>query len=158
MQYTGEKPVDPLSVHIHSFGAAELADGGRTNAFALYEDDGTSNNYQNGEFQRTDLRFRQTSDTVRFEVETESGDGQYRSVRERAYQLHFRGVLGTVTSVRLDGQEVPRVGAPEAGRTASWTTDDATGAIVVSLPRTSKRLFSVEVATRPGDAACAAHC
>jgi alpha-glucosidase len=158
MQHTGEKPVDPLSVHVHSFAAAELADGERTNAFDLYEDDGTSNGYQNGKFQRTHLRFRQTTDTVKLEVEAESGDGQYRSVRERAYRLHFRGVLGTVTSVRLDGKEIPRSSASEPGRNASWTTDEATGAMVVSLPRTSTRSFAVEFSTRPGDAACAAYC
>jgi alpha-glucosidase (family GH31 glycosyl hydrolase) len=157
MQHTGEKPVDPLSVHVYSFSAAEAAESEHTSAFSLYEDDGISTDYEKGKFQRTQLRFRQTGDAVRFEVETESGDGRYLSVPERAYRLHFRGFLGTVKAVRVDGKEIPQAGVPESARRASWSIDEASGTIVVSIPRAATRPFAVEFATGPASV-CAGNC
>ena len=92
MQYTGEKPVDPLSVQVYGFAPEELADGERMSEFSLYEDDGISTAYQNGEFQRTHLRFRQSRDAARFAMKAESGDGYYWSLPERAYRLQFHGL------------------------------------------------------------------
>src|SRR5262249_45505160 len=60
MQYTAEKPVDPLTVHVYSFAAEDTAEDAQTGEFELYEDDGRSNDYQNGKFQRTHLRFEQS--------------------------------------------------------------------------------------------------
>ena len=93
MQYTAEKPVDPLSVQrlrLRSAGYRRWRRG--HNEFSLYEDDGISTDYQNGKFQRTRLRFRQSRDAVRFEVEAQSGDGQYWSAARRAYRLQFHGL------------------------------------------------------------------
>ena len=56
MQYTGEKPVDPLSVDVYGF-APKTSPAPRQSEFSLYEDDGLTNAYQRGEFQRTPLRF-----------------------------------------------------------------------------------------------------
>lgn len=92
MQYTAEKPVDPLTVDVYSFGAGDTATQTRSNAFELYEDDGRSNDYQSGKFQRTRLRFVQSKSAVRFEISAASGDRRYWAVSERAYVLRFHGV------------------------------------------------------------------
>ena len=110
MQYTGEKPLDLLSVHVYGFAPADLAGNTRTSAFSLYEDDGLSIAYQSGEFQRTHLRFSQTGKGVRFDVTPESGDGAFQSVSRRGYRLQFHGIEGAVNVVRLDGKTIPADG------------------------------------------------
>jgi alpha-glucosidase len=155
MQYTGQKPVDPLSVHVYSFAPLDLAGGRRTSAFALYEDDGLSIAYRSGKFQRTDLRLSQTIETVRFDVTPESGDGVFQNVAGRGYRLQFHGFEGAVNLVRLDGQairEAPADGGDGAG--AAWSRNEWSGDVSVFLPPPAPRAFTVEFATeRRGDPA-----
>jgi alpha-glucosidase len=156
MQHTGEKPVDPLSIQVYSFAPKDVVDGERTNEFSLYEDDGISTDYQDGKFQRTRLQFRQSRDAVRFKIEAQSGDGRYWSVARRAYRLQFHGLQGAVTTVTVDGKDIPQAGAQGSPRSASWSTD-ATGNVVVSIPKSSKRAFAVEFAIRQAPA-CSDQC
>jgi hypothetical protein len=153
MQYTGEKPVDPLSVHVYGFAPADLAGEAKTSAFSLYEDDGLSIAYRNGEFQRTDLRLRQTEAAVRFDVTPESGDGTFQSVARRGYRLHFHGIDGAVKLVRLDGQAIPEAdGDSDAGARAAWSSNEWSGDVSVFIPPSAARGFTVEFATeRRGD-------
>jgi alpha-glucosidase len=144
MQHTAEKPVDPLTVHVYSFSAEDAAEDLQSNEFSLYEDDGRSNDYQSGKFQRTALRFEQSKDAVRFEIKAESGDGRYWAVPARAYTLRFHGVHAPVKGVQLDGQDIPR-GDARSG--ASWRTDEKSGDVIVIIPRSSKRAFTVTFAT-----------
>ena len=146
MQYTAEKPVDPLSVHIYCFAAENLVSESRTSAFSLYEDDGISTAYKQGQFGRTNLRFQQTRVSVGFDIDVVSGDGSYRSVARRGYQLHFHGVRSAVNHILLNGKAIARVAnsSPEA---ANWTMDDSTGDIVISIPPSAGRVFKVEFTT-----------
>jgi alpha-glucosidase len=146
MQHTGEKPVDPLFVHVYSFGAEEMRGGARKNEFELYEDDGVSNEYRKRKFQRTKLRFAQSNDTVRFEIRAESGDRRYWAVSSRAYVLRFHGIHAPVRDVRLDGKGIPRA-AKEPRTGAYWELEDKSGDVIVSIPRSSKRKFAVQFAT-----------
>lgn len=141
MQYTAEKPVDPLSVHVYSFAAEDLGSEARTGTFSLYEDDGISKAYEQGQFERAALLFRQTRESVRFEVQSVGGDGNYRSIAQRGYQLHFHGFRGPVTRVLLNRSEIAR--APSR-QTATWTMDDSTGEIVISIPPSADRTVNVE--------------
>jgi len=153
MQHTDEKPIDELAVHVYGFGSDDIATETRTGAFDLYEDDGLSNDYQNGKFQRTRLRFEQSKETTRFAIETESGDGRFRVVPARAYALHFHGVRAPGGEVRLNGKAIPRSddqGAARGG--ASWRTDER-GDVIVAIPRSSRRTVEVELAGGPADVA-----
>jgi alpha-glucosidase len=143
MQYTAQKPVDPLSVQIYSFAADELESSPRKTAFSLYEDDGISNAYRRGQFDRTTLRFHQTKNTIRLTVASASGDGVYRSAPQRSYQLHFHGFHSPVNSVMLDGKEIKR-SSSGSSHVATWTADSTTGDIMVSLPSKPDRTFEVE--------------
>jgi alpha-glucosidase len=147
MQYTGEKPLDLLSVHVYGFAPADLAGSTRTSEFSLYEDDGLSIAYQSGEFQRTHLRFSQTGTGARFEVSSESGDGAFQSVTRRGYRLQFHGIEGAVNVVRLDGKEIPADGAESGGTQAAWSKDEWTGEISVFIPRSARHALTVEFAT-----------
>ena len=145
MQYTAEKAIDPLSVYVYSFANEDLGAEARTSEFALYEDDGISNAYQHGEFERTYLRFKQTRSSIRFEVTAVSGDGKYRRVPARGYQLHFRGLQNLVNRVLFNGKEIPRTGTENpTGGAVSWATDAATDDILISVPRSASRSFDVE--------------
>jgi alpha-glucosidase len=157
MQHTGEKPVDPLSVHVYAFARQELDGTPRASEFSLYEDDGFSNDYQRGKFQRTSLRFQQTQDTVSFDAKITSGDGTYRSVPQRAYQLHFHGLRSDVNRVLLDGKDIARASAASAAGTASWWVDETTGDVSVVIPRSAKLDFALEFAA-DGARACGANC
>ena len=143
MQYTGEKPVDPLDVHVYGFDASQLAGTPRSNEFALYEDDGQGKDYLRGRFQQTSFRFEQRLDSARFEVRTISGNGRYWSVPQRGYRLRFHGIAGPVATVRLDGAEIARTGR-EASGTAHWSIDTASGDVLIEIPPRPKRDVTVE--------------
>jgi len=152
MQHTGEKPVDPLSVHVYSFSTEETSGEARQSEFELYEDDGVSNDYEKGKFQRTTLRFEQSKDAVKFAIKAESGDGRYRAVPARSYKLRFHGLQDAISNVRLDGKEIARAeDADTAPAGAHWQLDGESGDVVVSLPRSSKRTFVVEFAAAPAE-------
>jgi alpha-glucosidase len=155
MQYTGERSIDPLSIHIYGFAAADLKLRSAASAVALYEDDGLSLAYRNGEFQRTHFNFHQSNQDVRLEVEAESGDGQYRSVPKRSFHLYFHGIEGAVTSVRIDGQEVPHVQMDAAAPgSAAWSRNEGAGEVSIFIQASPVRTFVVEFAalrsSRPG--------
>lgn len=148
MQYTTEKPAEPLSVHVYSFAAEDLGAEARSSAFSLYEDDGISTAYQRGQFERTNLRFQQTRGSVRFNIDAVSGDGSYRNVAQRGYQLHFHGFQSPVARILLNGREITRQ-RPGSDHVASWATEESTGNILISIPHTSERKLEVEFATLP---------
>jgi alpha-glucosidase len=148
MQRTGEKAVDPLSVNVYSFSAEDAAEETQSNEFDLYEDDGQSNDYQSGKFQRTKLRFEQSKDEVKLEVNAESGDGRYWAVPARGYALRFHGVHRPLGRILVDDKEIPRADAAQATRSgASWHLDEQTGDVIVSIPRSTKRSFVVKFST-----------
>jgi alpha-glucosidase len=147
MQYTAEKPVDPLSVHVYSHAAQELGAEARTSTFSLYEDDGISTAYEQGQFERTTLRFQQARDSVRFEINSVSGDGIYRSIPQRGYELLFHGLGSAVSRVVVNGAEIARAATPSRPA-ASWTTDESTGDILISIPPSAGRALIVEFAAK----------
>ena len=55
MQYTGEKPADPITLYVYA---------GADGAFTLYEDDGVSYGYERGQFARIPLRWDDANKTL----------------------------------------------------------------------------------------------
>jgi alpha-glucosidase len=62
VSYTGEKPVDPLIVNVWPL------DAGMSTTYSLYEDSGTAEQYQHGDFSRTPVKATQTGDTLHVEI------------------------------------------------------------------------------------------
>jgi alpha-glucosidase len=148
MQYTGQKPVDPLSIHVYGFAPSDLAGETRTSAFSLYEDDGLSVAYQSGEFQRTDLLFSQSEERVRFDVTPKSGDGTFQSVARRGYRLQFHGIEGAVKGVRLDGRAIPEADAERGGGAqAAWSGNEWSNDVSVFIPPSAPHALTVEFST-----------
>ncbi|NLB96612.1 MAG: DUF5110 domain-containing protein [Armatimonadetes bacterium] len=59
MQYVGEQPVDTLSLHVYPHGESE---------FTLYEDDGVSFGYREGQVAQTRITCRASRDQVELEI------------------------------------------------------------------------------------------
>jgi alpha-glucosidase len=145
MQYSTEKPVDPLAVHAYAFAPQDQDAGPQSNEFSLYEDDGQSTAYQRGRWQRTHLRFRQGRSVVKFEVEAESGTGKSYNPGARAYDLHFHGFRCAIDDVLLDGRRVAPAGTRSAFRPiATWSRDAATGELKVFVPHSGRHRFTVQ--------------
>src|SRR5438477_9544155 len=63
LHYTDERPLDPLTLDLYP------GDG----AFTLYEDDGHSFAYEQGQFSTTSYTLRQTADRLVFEIGAREG-------------------------------------------------------------------------------------
>src|SRR5262249_48282915 len=133
------------------FAGSDLAAGARTSAFALYEDDGSSTDYLEGAFQRTQLRFRQTREEIKFEIAPESGDREYRAVSRRGYRLLFQGVQGSVSDVRVDGIKTVRGTASDSASSGlpTWTNNEWSGDISVFIPSSVVRPLTAEIKILP---------
>jgi len=55
IQYTGEKPADPVTLYVY---------GGNDGHFSLYEDEGTTYDYEKGEFTQIDLLYDDAAKTL----------------------------------------------------------------------------------------------
>ena len=60
----------------------------------------------------------------------------------RAFDLHFHGI-SIPTAVLVDGKDIPR--AQAGGQKPSWTVNEATGEILISVPRDEGRSFAVSL-------------
>ncbi|MDR3738733.1 MAG: glycoside hydrolase family 31 protein [Terracidiphilus sp.] len=82
MQYTGEKPIDPLIVNVWSL------EPGASSSYAVYEDSGVAEEYQHGVFARTPIKAMQTGDTLRVEIGPVEG-GYAGMLKTRAYEVRL---------------------------------------------------------------------
>jgi alpha-D-xyloside xylohydrolase len=57
LQYTGEKPADPITLYVYA---------GADGAFTLYEDQGTTNDYENAAFSEIPLQWNDATKTLTF--------------------------------------------------------------------------------------------
>jgi alpha-glucosidase (family GH31 glycosyl hydrolase) len=69
---------------------------GTSNRFELYEDDGETTGYQNGEYALTVFTLEKTGSVLTFKIEPVSGEHSLIPAK-RQYRLHLRGVDASVT-------------------------------------------------------------
>jgi len=82
MEYTGEKPVDPLMVNVWPL------EPGTASSYAVYEDSGVAEEYKQGVFARTPVKTEQKGDTLR--VEIGPVEGSYAGMlKTRAFELRL---------------------------------------------------------------------
>ena len=99
LQYTSEKPADPITLYVY---------GGADGAFTLYEDQGTTNDYEHGAFATIPLRWTDATRTLSIGARSGSFPGMLDS---RTFQI----VL--VTS----GKAVGFSFTPTADKTVTFT-------------------------------------
>jgi alpha-D-xyloside xylohydrolase len=103
IQYTGEKPADPITLHVYA---------GADGRFTLYEDDGLTYNYEHGAFARIPMVWDDTSRTLTIGERKGTFKGM---LKERTFNLvlvtHDKpaglpGVPTSVHSVKYNGKAV----------------------------------------------------
>jgi alpha-glucosidase len=151
VQYTSQMPGQPLIVEVY---------GGASGNASLYEDDGLSFKYEQG--QSMTRRFTQERSGSSVKVSAAAGDGQWHPA---ARQIRFVIQVDHEPSrVTVNGNSVPRARTPSVGgepsgpepgetpsvrpepvegRTATWSLDDR-GFVVIELPD-SFGAISVEI-------------
>jgi len=134
-------PLNPLILRVFP---------GEKGEYALYEDDGSSQGYQRGEFARTTIRM-ETVEGVQ-NVTVEPAEGQFPGMLETRNVLVQFEQCWPAQMVKLDGREIGRVASgKEAGTSAAWWYDPQNLAVVVAIPEHSvhdKATISVTLADR----------
>jgi len=141
MRSSDARPLDPLGLHIF---------GGETGTTRVYEDDGLTQGYLREACMWTPVRFERDAAQVR--VTIGPAEGEFAGgLTERGYVLHLHNVPPATRVLIGEREAMPaRAGAP------GWDYDEATFAVVVSVPRQSVRqpvTVTVELADLPEVAA-----
>jgi alpha-glucosidase (family GH31 glycosyl hydrolase) len=115
MEYTGQKPWDPLTLHVYPNGESE---------FTLYEDDFHTYGYERDEFARTRITCSESETGV--SVTVGASQGQYvGKVQQRKYNFIVYGTTRPET-VLVNGKPLPKAKSqPELeNRDAGWFYKD----------------------------------
>ena len=107
MEYTGQKPVDPLIVNVWPLAP------GASSSYSVYEDSGVAEEYKAGVFTRTPIKATETGDTLRVEIGPVEGSfpGMLKS---RGYELRLPADWPP-ESVTVDGAAVKQGGPTGKG-------------------------------------------
>jgi len=123
MRSSGEKPVDPLILHV--FPASIT----RSHTFRLYEDDGLTGGYRRGECSWTPIRCETSAHASRIEIGP--AEGRYAGMpAQRGYEIWLRDVLPP-RQVLVDGRPLPHA---QRGATSGWGYDGASLSAVIHVP------------------------
>lgn len=120
IDYVGQRPDDELTVHVWS---------GAPGSFTLYEDDGTSYDFEDGAFRTTEITCEPTDAGLRVTISAPEGDFA-GAVTERELSFVVHG-LGSVSSVACNGDSLV---ASATGPRPRWRANDR-GDAVISLGR-----------------------
>ncbi|HWB53412.1 MAG TPA: TIM-barrel domain-containing protein [Tepidisphaeraceae bacterium] len=129
MQYTGQKPWDPITLDIYP-------KAGANSETKLYEDDGISNSYKDGACRWT--KFQVTSDDPlkTLHVEIDPAIGNFKgAIADRSWKLRLHLRPGThASSAQSDGKPVPfREFGPDAEALPFSTVGPAADGRVVEI-------------------------
>jgi alpha-glucosidase len=138
MQYTGQKPVDPLIVNVWPLAP------GASNTYSLYEDSGAAVEYQKGVFVRTPIKATQTANLLRVEVGPALGSypGMLAS---RAFELRLPADWPP-SKVTVNGVIVK-----QGGEKSGWSYQGNTLTTIIPVAATSVRNKLVIEVTRQPD-------
>jgi alpha-glucosidase (family GH31 glycosyl hydrolase) len=140
MDYTGQKPIDPLIVNVWPLAA------GASSSYALYEDSGVAEEYQRGVFTRTPIKATQTGDTLR--VEIAPVEGSYPGMlKARGYELRLPADWPP-ESVTVNGAPVHKGDATGKG---GWSYEGNTLTTVIPVASQSvEKAIVIEVRRASG--------
>jgi alpha-glucosidase len=124
VQYVDEAPIDPLTLNI--FPAAESTG-------THYEDDGSSYEYEQGTYARTQFRCRQSPQQIILEIGQR--EGSYVPA-PRSYLLRFNAAEKAPRQVQREGRALPRISTLAGLRqsTQGWTYDPVKRIVWVKFP------------------------
>ena len=93
MEYIDEKPVDPLTLKIYPE---------KESSFELYQDDGWTMDYKEGEYAITQINCKENGDKVKVKVSSPEGDYEVNK-RKHNFQLHS---ATSPSEIKIDGQNI----------------------------------------------------
>ncbi|WP_265764420.1 glycoside hydrolase family 31 protein [Fodinibius salsisoli] len=124
----GEQPADTLTLEIFPHG---------TSSFEIYDDDGSSKDYENGEYAITSISSEDSDDQI--EVGVEAPEGDYE-VPERGYKLLVH-LDDKPDAVEEDGTQISSASSLAAFRddihSAAWYFDEESGQLHIRLSGSS---------------------
>jgi alpha-glucosidase len=121
MNYTGEKPVNVITLDIFPHGQSD---------FNLYEDDGTSLDYQKEVFSTT--RISSLKNNSGFELSIARPTGNFKpSVHTYVAKVHWDGA--EPVTVTENGKKLLQRSTPAADQTSSWYYDAAEKLLWVAI-------------------------
>ncbi len=126
MEYTGEKPIDPLIVSVFP-----LADGQST-SYTLYDDAASTRAYQEGEASWTDLHASRSGNDVTVDIAPVRG-GYPDMPRSRAYEIRLPGDWPP-ESVEVNSQPLDMLTSTMKGGIAGWRYEGNTLTTVITVP------------------------
>jgi len=126
MEYTGEKPVDPLIVNVFP-----LADGQST-SYTLYDDAASTRAYEQGEATWTDLRALRSGADVTVEIAPVRG-GYPDMPQSRGYEVRLLGDWPP-DSVTVNDQPLDMLAPTMKKGTAGWRYEGNTLTTVITVP------------------------
>ena len=132
MQYTAQKLLSPLTLDIYPSS---------NSSFTLFEDDGISLKYQDGDFATTTFRCARHGQNVTVTVmPRDTHGGSYRPP-ERDYVLQVHCKLESHIEPRVDGMLLPKVSTAEllAGK-KGWAVDESSDVLYIRFTDTANRI------------------
>jgi hypothetical protein len=122
MDYTDQRALDPLTVEVFT---------GKSGAFRLYEDDGTSLNYRKGEYSWTQFGFTPSSILGQYTITIGPTQGHYQGQQEkRRYKICVHGLFRP-RSVRMDSNALPEI--EDLQSEAGWRWDEQRHLTTINL-------------------------
>lgn len=94
VNYTDEKPLDPLTLNIYPFG---------NSSFTLYEDDGKTMDYKSGVFAQTCITVNQSKNIINISIGKNIGSYE---IENRGYKLIINCIDKLPVSVKIDDIEL----------------------------------------------------
>jgi alpha-glucosidase len=126
MQYSNQKPLDPLVVNIFPLG------DGQRSSYTLYEDTGNSRAYQHNEAARTEINSSEKGSDLT--VVIRAAEGSYKGMpTARVYEIRLPGDWPPA-SVTVNGRTLThtfREGAP------GWRFQGNTLTTIITIPKTA---------------------
>jgi alpha-glucosidase (family GH31 glycosyl hydrolase) len=101
IHYVDEKPANPLTLDIYPAAKS---------SYTLYEDDGKSNDYQQGKFARTRFGCAMVAADVVVDIGAAQGDYDGK-LTNRTYVLKINQQTGTLTHVTRNGESLAKLGS-----------------------------------------------
>ena len=139
MQYVGEKPVDEITLDVYP----TVEDGDFH--FVLYEDDGETMDYKNGEYTTTryDANVKYAGETRTVTLEIGDRTGTYTDIDERDYMIQLHDGYMDNASVTYEGEALQAYDSKEAldalGMTGTgYYMDSAKRICYVKVPDTKE--------------------
>jgi alpha-glucosidase len=105
IRYVNEKPLSPLTLDLYPYGCPE-------SHYSLYEDDGISTKYLDGDSCTTPIEMRDTKDGIAVVIHARNGKF---APPERVCELLLHGIAKTPAAVALDGKPLEATHDPKTG-------------------------------------------